>query len=175
MNLRLRWAALALTVLAFATGACSKPSGEGVATAGGGNSQTQTNPSAASDNPAERVRQFVECMRAEGVDLPDPEPGDNTGKTSLRFAYDAKDKNEIGSAMEKCNEFLPQGGERLPRTPEQIEQNRVFARCVRENGIPDFPDPGPDGEFSADAGINKEDPAVRAAIDKCRSPQGGGK
>ncbi len=172
MRMRLGWAALALAALAV-TGACTKPAGEGVATAGGDKAQEGANPSAASDNPAERVRQFVACMRDEGIDLPDPEPGDETGKTALRFAYEDKDKNEIGPAMEKCNEYLPQGGERKPRTPEQIEQARALAVCMRENGVPSWPDPDPDGEFSTDAGIDKTDPALRTALDKCRNLQEG--
>jgi hypothetical protein len=173
MRTRLGWTVIAVAVLAFAAGACSKPSGEGVATAGGDTGQNQTDPNKPADEPAERVRQFVTCMRAEGIDLPDPEPGDATGKSALRYAYEDKDKNEIGPAMEKCSKYLPAGGDNVRLTPEQIERSRLFARCMRENGVPNFPDPDPEGNFSTDAGIDKTDPAMRDAIDKCRNSQEG--
>jgi len=150
---------------------CSKPEGEGVATAGGAQVQNSADPDKPSDSPEERVRQFVNCMRAEGIDVADPEPGDATGKSALRFAVENTDKAKLGAAMEKCSRYMPAGGENVRLTPEEIEQVRQFARCMRENGAPDWPDPDADGNFKpgASATINKDDPAVRAALEKCRA------
>ncbi len=170
MRKRLGLAALALAGLLLA-GGCTKPSGEGVATAGGAPGQHQSDPDQPASDPQERVAQFVACMRAEGIDLPDPEPGDVTGKTALRFAYEDKDKNEIGPAMEKCGHYLPQGGETQRRTPEQIQQSRLLAQCMRDNGVPTWPDPDADGEFKTGIEIDKSDPALRTALEKCRNPQ----
>lgn len=53
----------------------------------------------------------------------------------------------------------------------------AFARCMRANGVPDFPDPSPGGGllFKLPPGLNPAAPAVRAAQAKCRKvlPNGG--
>jgi hypothetical protein len=53
------------------------------------------------------------------------------------------------------------------------EQARRFAQCMRDNGVPDFPDPDPDGRFS-EAEHDPDDPALRAAQEKCRDLAPGG-
>ena len=53
----------------------------------------------------------------------------------------------------------------------------AFARCMRANGVPNFPDPNPGGgfEFFAAEGIDPFSPAFKAAQAKCRKllPDGG--
>jgi len=57
------------------------------------------------------------------------------------------------------------------------EQGRKFAACMRENGVPDFPDPGPDGQFDIgrfrDADIDRQ--KLQSAREACRdlAPNGG--
>jgi hypothetical protein len=57
------------------------------------------------------------------------------------------------------------------------EQARKFAACMRENGVPDFPDPGPDGQFDMDQfrDSDLDQQKVQAARDACRdlAPNGG--
>ena len=168
--------ATGVALAALAVSGCAKPpEGEGVASAGsvaGVSAQQSADPDRPSDNPDERVRQFVSCMRANGVDVPDPEPGDKTGKTALRFeSVSGVDKSKLVAAMEKCNKYLPAGGQTLRLTPEELEQARQFAQCMRENGVPNWPDPDADGTFKTDslAEIKKDDPSVQAAIEKCRA------
>jgi len=57
------------------------------------------------------------------------------------------------------------------------EQGREFAQCMRDNGIPDFPDPGPDGQVTDpnfDRGKLLSD-AGKKAFAACRdlAPNGG--
>lgn len=58
------------------------------------------------------------------------------------------------------------------------DQGRKFAQCMRDNGVPDFPDPGPDGNFGGDPqsmrGLLDSDKA-QDAFSKCRdqAPNGG--
>jgi hypothetical protein len=50
------------------------------------------------------------------------------------------------------------------------EKRRAYSQCMRDNGVPDFPDPDPNGQFggpSHDA-INRDDPTYKAANEKCR-------
>jgi len=51
----------------------------------------------------------------------------------------------------------------------------AFARCMRANGVPNFPDPRPGGGFVFNAnGINPPAPAVSAARAKCQKLMSGG-
>jgi len=51
----------------------------------------------------------------------------------------------------------------------------AFARCMRANGVPNFPDPQPGGGFVFNAnGINPSAPAVSAAQAKCHNLMSGG-
>jgi hypothetical protein len=54
---------------------------------------------------------------------------------------------------------------------------RQYAQCMRDNGVPSFPDPGPDGQFAishGEGGIDQDDPTFRAAAEKCRALAPGG-
>lgn len=152
--------------------ACSPAQEEGVPTAGG-QVQSQDASAKPAADPAERGRQFVACMRAEGVDVPDPEPGDTSGKSALRFEDVNVDKPKFSAALEKCSVYLPQGGEPGRTSQERLEAARRLAVCMRENGVPAWPDPDAEGNFKAggDGGpeIDKNDPAVRDALEKCRA------
>jgi hypothetical protein len=51
----------------------------------------------------------------------------------------------------------------------------AFAKCMRANGVPNFPDPSPGGGFLfPPAGINRAAPAFMAATAKCQKLMGGG-
>ncbi|WP_173078066.1 hypothetical protein [Phytohabitans rumicis] len=57
------------------------------------------------------------------------------------------------------------------------DQGRKFAQCMRDNGVPDFPDPGPDGNFQGSGAMRDmfENDAARKALEACRdlAPNGG--
>jgi hypothetical protein len=142
---------------------------EQVATAGGGAGATSPTASAVPVKDEDRQREFAKCMRENGVpDFPDPEPGEGGG---FRIRMPAgTDKAKVQTAMEQCRSLMPGGGKALKLDPEQVEKVRKLARCMRENGVPDFPDPGPDGsiELKDAAGIDPDNPTTRAALEKCR-------
>jgi hypothetical protein len=52
---------------------------------------------------------------------------------------------------------MPNGGEPMKADPQMQEQMRKFAQCMRENGVPGFPDPGADGGIQINGG-NGVDP-----------------
>ena len=171
-----------LLALGLALSGCATQGGEtpAVATAGDGAPAAQE-----SEGPSEedRAREFAACMRAEGIDIPDPEPGtgpNSGGKpgpgVAIRIEGGGENKGKVDAAMEKCRSLLPNGGEMKPLTPEQLERQRELAKCMRANGVPDFPDPDPNGggaimkEFSKDSADHE---AMRKAIEKCRGTDGG--
>ncbi len=64
------------------------------------------------------------------------------------------------------------GGSATPRPGDSSgpgsDDTRVFAQCIRDHGVPNFPDPGPDGGFS-DTNIKGLDrSALLKAMDACQ-------
>lgn len=159
-----------ITLLGLALAGCggSGSGSDGVATAGGG---TAAAPSGSAEpvSDDERRLKFAECMRENGVDMPDPEPGGGGG---VRIALgDGVDPQKAQAAMEKCRSYLPNGGERGQLDPQQLENLRKLAQCMRDNGVEDFPDPSADGSVQfggAGLNIDPNDPTVRAAMEKCQ-------
>src|SRR5882724_2578321 len=54
------------------------------------------------------------------------------------------------------------------------DQARKFAQCMRANGVPDFPDPEPNGEFRGAGHEQQSVPEFRAAQEACRDLAPGG-
>jgi hypothetical protein len=106
--------------------------------------------SAAPDD-LEQGRKFAQCMRAAGVDMPDPGPDGMAGIPALA-AGDEAAAEKMDAAMEKCRELLPDGGEPPKPSAEDLAKARDYAKCVRENGVPGFPDP------DAETGVFRIDP-----------------
>ncbi|MBN8867761.1 MAG: hypothetical protein J0H98_09415 [Solirubrobacterales bacterium] len=75
-------------------------------------------------------------MRSHGVpDFPDP---DSSGEIN----YGVSVSPEVFSrAAGSCKSIEPPGALDSERTPEQQSATLRFARCMRDNGVKDFPDP----------------------------------
>ncbi|MBJ7471296.1 MAG: hypothetical protein JHD16_08330 [Solirubrobacteraceae bacterium] len=54
-------------------------------------------------------QQFAQCMRDEGIDIPEVTPGEGGGPGGGAGAID-RDDPEVQAAMESCQDELPQGG-----------------------------------------------------------------
>jgi hypothetical protein len=147
--------------------ACTGGTGnDGVPTAAGGPAGTA---GAQSDDPVARERSFVACMRKAGVDMPDPLPGDTSGRSALAQAIDQglALKDAFQTALDGCAAYLPPEEAPTPATPADVEKKRQFAQCMRDNGVRDFPDPDPaTGELNG--WIRRDDQTAVAAAEKCR-------
>ncbi|GAA1796111.1 hypothetical protein GCM10009682_17310 [Luedemannella flava] len=140
--------------LLLLAGCGGDPERSGVASARTGGAAPATG--AASDvvtEYVESVREFVACVRKEGLKVTDPD-----GKGRFTFEGDLrilKADPKFAAAQKKCSALLPpvpkELREKPVRTAEEIETAREYAKCMRANGAPDFPDPGPDGWFPEDA------------------------
>lgn len=156
--------------LVWALAGCSDGAGAGVATAGGA-APAGASASASPTSAADQGRRFAECMRENGVDVPDPDP--TSGK--VQFG-DLKrgDKQDVGEAMEKCHQYLPMGREPSRQlSPEDVEKQRKFAECMREHGV-DVPDPDPQGRIRITIDregrrIDRSDEQFREAFHACRA------
>ncbi|MBO2448536.1 hypothetical protein J4573_15645 [Actinomadura barringtoniae] len=108
---------------------------------------------------------FAQCMRANGIDVPDPKPGDKAGWRLEK----GQDRGKLEGALKKCQGYLQAGG-KMPdlKDPKVRDAMTRFAQCMREHGV-DMPDPGPDGSFKVGgmAGVSQE--KAEKARDACRS------
>lgn len=141
-----------------------------------------SNASSNTDTPAAtraNALKFSECMRANGLSaFPDP---DASGSLTIDGVVNGSslDPNSAAwrQAMSACKDLEPAGftGDNGPVTPQQHQARLKFAQCIRDNGVPDFPDPASDTAPLVDT--NRIPSAnrpggmdnLRAAMQKCGS------
>jgi hypothetical protein len=150
MKTRTRTAGLGLSLL-LATGVagCGGASGDdGVATA----SSAKPKPTATSSSSSGKLSpkdaqaaalRFAKCMRANG--LPNFEDPKVTGGGLAIALPDGVSPEKADKANQKCKKYLPNGGVPPKLDPQELERQRQFAKCMRANGVPDFPDPQANG------------------------------
>lgn len=125
-------------------------------------------------------REAAQCMREHGVpDFPDPVV-DRDGHLQLpEGPAGDRAKQELNNnpaAQAACEPILS----RLPAAARQdsgtvsaqdLENLKKFAQCIRQNGIPEFPDPKADGTFPiAGTPLEAEGKSdrLRHAMDACK-------
>lgn len=122
-------AALAATAL---LGACSDDgAGDQVATAGGDGTEPAAETTAASDDAQALV--FAECMRDNGIDMPDPEAG-LEGLLEAATSSGEHTEAEITAAIAACEDELPAFDE---VEDVDIDEEALLAHteCLREQGL----------------------------------------
>jgi hypothetical protein len=163
--------AAALTTSALTLAACGdNPSTNGDSASNGQNEM------------ADAALKYARCMRENGVDMPDPKPGQGGIRLSQPKGVS---QSTMRKADEACRKYL-----KAVKPPEMSEeQQKEFreaalanARCMREHGI-NLPDPtfGANGEVSIrigrGSGIDPESAKFKAAEKACEStmpkPPGG--
>jgi hypothetical protein len=142
-------------------------------------SSTPAETGSAGNNSAANARQavrFAECMRTNGVsDFPDP---DASGKLTIDGLANGSslDVNApaFKQAMSACQDLEPTGFRGTKRSSQEQQAALKFAKCMRENGVPDFPDPTPNGPVidtsripSAAGRGARSIPGFPAAASKC--------
>jgi hypothetical protein len=92
---------------------------------------------------AAKAVKFARCMRRNGVSqFPDPPASGNftidaiANGTSLNTNTAA-----FTDALSACKALEPAGFTGTRRSSQQQSAALEFARCMRRNGVPDFPDP----------------------------------
>ncbi len=100
---------------------------------------------------------YAQCMRANGLpNFPDP---DKNGRMALPSDIDSNSA-EFKKATEKCKQYMGSGGApNLGANDLWSQDDKLkYARCMRENGVPSFPDPEADGMFPPFGQGNAVDP-----------------
>jgi hypothetical protein len=134
--------------------------------------------------------EYAECMRDQGVDFPDPKPGEDgamlVGPDPGEEPPTAAEQQEMEAADAECKGILEdvEGSLPAPSAEEQREmQDRAlaFAECMREEGI-DFPDPEFDeggrmtfgvGGGPGQGGLDPGDQEFQEAQETCTEETGG--
>jgi hypothetical protein len=130
-------------------------------------------------NPAEAALIYAQCIRANGYpEWPDP---DAEGRIMLRRDQGMSFNDpRMRAAQEACQALRPPGmGGGVASDPaERMEALLAFAECMRENGVPDWPDPNPDSGgmvvMGAESGIDPSAPGFQAAMRACAGHMQGG-
>lgn len=93
------------------------------------------------------VLKFSECMRTNGVsDFPDPSASGEMTIDGIANGSSIDTSSPVfEQALSACKHLEPPGFTGSKVTPEQRTARLEFAQCVREHGVPDFPDPTPSG------------------------------
>jgi hypothetical protein len=135
--------------LALSTAACTRATADDteVATAATGGRTGGTPSPTPSLSFEQRLRQWVECMRGEGFDLPDP-ARNAEGKIAVEPPAGTQKggplEERYGEAQQKCRKLDPNEVELKPFSAEELEQQRKWAQCMRDQGI-EMNDPNPNG------------------------------
>ncbi|WP_331769212.1 hypothetical protein OG948_36075 (plasmid) [Embleya sp. NBC_00888] len=131
-------------------------------------------PEAAAGEKGDMVK-WAGCMRAHGVNVPDPRPdGSMDAGAPLEAGGGTAANDKMEAANAACTKWLPNGGVVSEKEKAaQRERTLKFARCMREHGI-DVPDPQGDQD-----GVNLGFPGadqskLPKALDACAKLQGGG-
>lgn len=128
--------------------------GTGTANGTEASSNSTSPPSAAQMHQQELA--FAKCMRASGVpNFPDPAPGGSGFYTGAGIDPASP---AFRAAQAKCRKLIPGGGPPSQTHPstQTLARFRTIARCMRQHGVPDFPDPRtsvPSDPFGSGAGV----------------------
>jgi hypothetical protein len=156
-------------LLAGALAGCGKGGADdpSVPTAQGGGA----NPSAsASFDPAT----LAKCMHDHGMDW-FPEISGTDPDPDIEVP-DGVDREKLNAAVAVCKQYAPPGmadqaGQQVPAGDR--EKALAYSKCMRENGLPDFPDPTfENGGMSlrlGKKGIDPKSDTFKAADQKCKS------
>jgi hypothetical protein len=126
-------------------------------------------------------RRWVACMREQGYNLPDPDPRGDVDMSSVITRATAKADPRFIAAHVACAKVDPTMPAELratvpPLTAEQLQNLREYAKCMRANGRPSFPDPRPDGEFPEGdySGLSAQELAANERAVRICDPVAGG-
>ena len=143
-------AVLATAVLALLAAACTaSPASTGGSSHGEG---SRTFPSAVA---------FSACMRSHGVpNYPDP---DSSGQLPKPDAHHlGVSSSQLRASQQACQHLLPNSGDAINASSVQqcmeaddcpkslvqqvLNEERIFAQCMRSHGVPNWPDPITDSQ-----------------------------
>jgi hypothetical protein len=121
---------------------------------------------------------YSRCVRSHGVpNFPDP---DSSGNLPANAKDLMRSSPQFPAASTACQQLLPDGGqptqaERQQQLQQDWSQYRQFAQCMRDHGVPNFPDPTADPphperpNFNLSAAGFASTPQIVAKAQECQS------
>jgi hypothetical protein len=131
---------------------------------------------------SEKAFRFAACMRENGIrTFPDP---DASGALTIDAVANGSSLNTDSAAFRRarsaCRDLEPSGFTGHARSDEQQARALEFARCMRDNGVKDFPDPVKDAPLidtsripSAAGRGARSIPGFTDAVHKCTAARAG--
>ncbi|GAA1636594.1 hypothetical protein GCM10009828_075970 [Actinoplanes couchii] len=155
---------LSAVTLALAIGAtgCAKSEDPGVATA----DPAATGANAPGGGEASPIK-YSKCMREQGLSwFPDPQPDGGL----VVSEPEGTDHSKVEAAEKACEKFNPGGTKPGKADAEGIARMKQASACMREHGVPNWPDPDANGNVHIDekSGISFEDETVKKAQQECQ-------
>ena len=115
---------------------------------------------------------FARCMRENGVDMPDPQF--SGGRVTQRM--NGGNPEQMQAAEKACEKYRAemQAPELSSGQKDEFKKAALAnARCMREHGVENFPDPTFDANGAArmkiDKSVNPESPTFQAAQKACQN------
>jgi hypothetical protein len=150
----------------------------GVLAAGCGDDTAGGNASAANGEREARdaALNYARCMREHGVDMPDP-TFDGGGGIKQKVPKPKVPKAKFREAEQACEKYEESESEAPELSEEEQQEFReaalANARCMREHGIENFPDPTFPGSGEAqirapEGAVDPNDPDFKQAQDACK-------
>jgi hypothetical protein len=146
---------IAAAVIATATGC-------GGADGGDGGAARQGARQSAAPNVDDQMLAYARCMRAHGVNMPDP------GDEDTAYSKPAGGAAALRAAQEACRKYAPakmQGG---PDNPAAHDSLVALARCLRKNGV-NVADPQPGEDLRLPPGSSR-DQRTQELLKTCDKP-----
>jgi hypothetical protein len=166
---RLAFAAVAAVAAVLALSACGgKGEGDGVASGGGADKAAkpaETETSAPLDPDAQALV-FADCVRDNGVDMPDPGPGQQGLVDAFRSVSGKYDRTTLEQALGACQDLMPQYPQEHPTGDDWM---LALAECLREQGLDVSDNPFQDAHSGA-VDVNE----FTKAMEVCRDVLTGG-
>jgi hypothetical protein len=172
---RLTFAAVAAVAVAAAVAAIlvlsaggGTTEGAGVASAGGKDdaaTPVETEKSAPLDPDAQALV-FAGCVRENGVDMPDPGPGQQGLVDAFRAVSGDYDRATLEQALAACQDLMPQYAQEHPAGDDWM---LALAECLREQGLDVSDNPFQDAHSGA-VDVNE----FTKAMEVCRDVLTGG-
>jgi hypothetical protein len=155
-------AVIAVALLAAACGGSSDAS-SGVASLDEGREagSSDGNETAPVDDEDAQALVFAECVRNNGVDMPDPGPGRQGLIDAFRAVEEDYDRATLEQALTACQDLFPQHAQEHPTGDDFMLD---LAECLREQGLDVSDNPFEDAHSGA-IDVNE----FSAAMEVCRN------
>jgi hypothetical protein len=169
---------IALVGLTTLAAGCGGQAGKGVASLGkktsttvaAGGTATTLPPGSTVQKHFQEALKFSQCLRSHGVpNFPDPT---STGGIDINSSSGINPNNpQFQAAQKACQRYFgprPSGAQQA----QAEKQALAFAACMRDHGVPNYPDPtfGPNGAISrgdGPSGVDQNSLAFQNAVKKC--------